>query len=69
MMIMTILIVLLGIAIALVTALIRTRIWNDHKRIVTSGEMTEADYNKEVEQFGIYTPKPNKNKVKEKEEK
>ena len=63
-MIMTILLVLLGIAVVLVTALIRTRIWNDHKKKVTSGEMTEADYNKEVEQFGIYTPKPKQNNEK-----
>ena len=67
-MIMTILLVLLGIAVVLVTALIRTRIWNDHKKKVTSGEMTEADYNKEVEQFGIYTPKPKKNNDKGDEE-
>ena len=63
-MIMTILIVLLGIAVVLVTALIRTRIWNYHKKKVTSGEMTEADYKKEVEQFGIYTPKPKQNNEK-----
>ena len=56
--------ILLAIVIILITALIRTRIWNGHKKIVASGEMTEADYNKEVEQFGIYTPKPKKNNDK-----
>ena len=64
-----IIVAVLIIAVALVTALIRTKIWNDHKRIVTSGEMTEADYKKEVEQFGIYTPKPKQNNDKGEEEK
>ena len=55
-----ILIILLIIAMGIATVIIRTRIWNSHKKIVTSGKMTEEEYNKEVEQFGIYTPKPTK---------
>ena len=51
-------IVVLIVAVGLVTAMIRTKIWNSHKEIVTSGKMTEKDFKKEVEQFCIYTPKP-----------
>ncbi len=54
------LIILLIIALGIVTVVIRTKIWNSHKKIVTSGEMTEEEYEKEVEQFGIYTPNPAK---------
>ena len=53
-----VIIAVLIIAVGLVTAMIRTKIWNSHKEIVTSGKMTEEDFRKEVEQFGIYTPKP-----------
>ena len=53
-----VMIIVLIVAVGLATALIRTKIWNSHKKIVTSGEMTEEDFKKEVEQFGIYTPKP-----------
>lgn len=53
-----ILCIVLAVVAILVTALIRTKIWNEHKKIVTSGEMTEDDYQNEVEQFGIYTPDP-----------
>ena len=57
-----VIIIVIIIAVALITALIRTKIWNSHKEVVTSGKMTEEDYKKEVEQFGIYTPKPDEAK-------